>query len=76
MLCWACRFDLPRHIAGPLCSAKPELCPSNHCAPDPSNPQWWAWLKQVVAELADIFPEQFFHVSLLRLLLAASASAR
>ena len=52
-------FDLPGHIAGPLCRADPSLCAG--CAPDPSNPQWWAWLAQVVAELADIFPERYFH---------------
>jgi hypothetical protein len=54
-------FDLPGHIAGPLCSVEPGLCVANKCAPDPSNAKWWAWLEQVVSELADIFPERYFH---------------
>lgn len=53
-------FDLPGHIAGPLCSAKPHLCTvtssGGHCAPDPSNEKWWAYLTSVVVELGEIFP--------------------
>lgn len=53
-------FDLPGHIAGPLCAAEPSLCVAG-CAPDPSNPRWWAFLKAVVAEMAEIFPDTFVH---------------
>ena len=54
-------FDLPGHIAGPLCAAEPSLCVANKCAPDPSNEHWWKWLDEVVAELTEIFPERYFH---------------
>jgi hexosaminidase len=53
-------FDLPGHIAAPLCSAEPQLCISG-CAPDPSNEAWWTYLGTVVDELTAIFPERFFH---------------
>jgi hexosaminidase len=53
-------FDLPGHIELPLCSAEPELCVKG-CAPDPSKPAWWAYLKQIVTELGEIFPDNFFH---------------
>ena len=48
-------FDLPGHIAGPLCGSHPELCIAG-CAPDPSNERWWDYLDSVVGELVDIFP--------------------
>eukprot|EP01052_Picozoa_sp_SAG31_P006745 SAG31_NODE_313_length_17858_cov_34.811307_11_plen_212_part_00 len=54
-------FDLPGHIAGPLCRAEPTLCVANGCAPDPSSEKWWDWLTSVVGELTNIFPEQYFH---------------
>ena len=59
-------FDLPSHIVAPLCSAEPQLCTNTtssggeHCAPDPSNENWWSYLTAVVAELAGIFPDRFF----------------
>ena len=55
-------FDLPGHIAGPLCAAEPSLCVANKCAPDPSSEHWWTWLDNVVAELTEIFPRDTFMV--------------
>ena len=53
-------FDLPGHLARPLCATEPALCVQG-CAPDPSSEAWWSYLERVVAELADIFPDDFFH---------------
>jgi len=53
-------FDLPGHIATPFCSAEPELCVAG-CAPDPSSAKWWEYLERVVAELGEIFTDDWFH---------------